>query len=36
VFGDDLPRDERFTGPVAAALARLFALGARETVRRTN
>ncbi|NBJ10572.1 mannitol dehydrogenase family protein [Microvirga arsenatis] len=32
VFGDDLPRDPRFTGTVTEALARLFAQGARRTV----
>jgi len=32
VFGDDLPRDPRFTGPVTDALSRLFTQGARATV----
>lgn len=32
VFGDDLPADPRFTGPVTAALARLYAEGARKVV----
>lgn len=32
VFGDDLPRDPRFTGPVTDALRRLFADGARAVV----
>ena len=32
VFGEDLPRDPRFTGPVTAALGRLFAEGARAVV----
>ncbi len=32
VFGDDLPADPRFTGPVRAALRRLFTDGARATV----
>jgi len=32
IFGDDLPNDPRFTGTVTAALARLFANGARRTV----
>ncbi|CAO3435985.1 mannitol dehydrogenase family protein [Azospirillum doebereinerae] len=32
VFGDDLPRDARFTGPVTDALHRLFADGARAVV----
>ncbi len=35
VFGTDLPADPRFTGPVTAALAALFAKGARTTVRET-
>ncbi|MBF5095975.1 mannitol dehydrogenase family protein, partial [Azospirillum sp. INR13] len=35
VFGDDLPRDPRFTGPVTAALKRLFAEGARAVVAAT-
>jgi len=34
VFGDDLPRDNRFTEPVATALALLFEAGAKEAVRR--
>ena len=29
VFGEDLPQDPRFTGPVTAALKRLFAEGSR-------
>jgi fructuronate reductase len=32
VFGDELPRDPRFTGPVTDALRRLFTDGARATV----
>lgn len=32
IFGDDLPNDPRFTGPVADALAQLYAKGARRTV----
>ncbi|CAO3405184.1 mannitol dehydrogenase family protein [Azospirillum palustre] len=32
VFGEDLPRDPRFTAPVTAALKRLFAEGARAVV----
>jgi fructuronate reductase len=32
IFGDDLPGDVRFTGAVTAALAQLFAKGARKTV----
>ncbi|MEZ0169971.1 mannitol dehydrogenase family protein [Microvirga sp. TS319] len=32
IFGDDLPGDPRFTGPVGAALARLYAQGAKRTV----
>ncbi|WP_414473586.1 mannitol dehydrogenase family protein [Microvirga sp. M2] len=32
IFGDDLPRDPRFTGPVGTALARLYAQGAKRTV----
>lgn len=32
VFGDDLPRDPRFTGPVTDALRHLYAQGARATV----
>lgn len=35
VFGDDLPRAPRFTGPVTAALKRLFAEGARAVVAAT-
>jgi fructuronate reductase len=35
VFGEDLPRDPRFTGPVTAALKRLFAEGARAVVAAT-
>ncbi len=35
VFGEDLPRDPRFTGPVVAALHRLFAEGARAVVAAT-
>ncbi|PWC32788.1 mannitol dehydrogenase family protein [Azospirillum sp. TSO35-2] len=35
VFGEDLPRDPRFTGPVTAALRRLFAEGARAVVAAT-
>jgi fructuronate reductase len=34
VFGDDLPRDPRFTAPVARALARLLSEGAAATVQR--
>ncbi len=33
VFGTDLPKDPRFTGPVTAALRSLFEKGARETAR---
>jgi fructuronate reductase len=33
IFGEDLPKDPRFTGPVTAALAKLFADGAAPTVR---
>jgi len=33
VFGTDLPKDPRFTGPVTAALRSLFEKGAQETVR---
>ncbi len=36
VFGDDLPRDVRFTGPVTTALGLLFAQGARKTVAAVN
>jgi fructuronate reductase len=32
IFGDDLPNDPRFTSSVTAALARLFANGAKRTV----
>ena len=32
VFGEDLPRDPRFTRPVTAALGRLLALGAKRVV----
>lgn len=32
VFGTDLPRDPRFTGAVTAALARLYAVGAKQSV----
>jgi fructuronate reductase len=32
IFGDDLPGDVRFTGAVTAALAQLYAKGARRTV----
>ncbi|WP_134496414.1 mannitol dehydrogenase family protein [Microvirga pakistanensis] len=32
IFGDDLPGDSRFTGPVGMALARLYAQGAKRTV----
>jgi fructuronate reductase len=32
IFGDDLPADPRFTGPVSAALTRLYAQGAKQTV----
>lgn len=32
VFGDDLPRDPRFTGPVTEALHRLFTRGAKAVV----
>lgn len=32
VFGADLPRDPRFTGPVTAALRRLYAEGSRTVV----
>ncbi len=35
VFGDDLPADSRFTGPVRAALRRLYAEGARKVVATT-
>jgi fructuronate reductase len=34
VFGDDLPRDPRFTGPVSRALAQLLSEGAAATVER--
>ena len=34
VFGDDLPADPRFSGPVARALAELLEFGARATVAR--
>ena len=34
IFGDDLPGDPRFTGAVTAALAQLYADGARKTVAR--
>jgi fructuronate reductase len=33
VFGEDLPRDDRFTGPVRNVLASLFANGAAAPVR---
>ena len=32
VFGDDLPRDERFAAAVSGWLERLHAIGARATV----
>ena len=32
IFGDDLPGDPRFTGAVTAALAQLYAKGAKRTV----
>lgn len=32
IFGDDLPKDSRFTGAVTANLARLYEKGARRTV----
>lgn len=32
IFGDDLPHDARFTGPVTMALAKLYAQGAKQTV----
>lgn len=32
VFGEDLPRDPRFTGPLTAALDRLFATGIRKAI----
>lgn len=32
IFGDDLPKDPRFTGAVTAHLARLYEKGARRTV----
>jgi fructuronate reductase len=32
IFGDDLPADPRFAGPVQGALSRLFAKGAKQTV----
>ncbi|MCG7391773.1 mannitol dehydrogenase family protein [Microvirga sp. ACRRW] len=32
IFGDDLPHDARFTGPVKAALGQLYAQGAKRTV----
>lgn len=32
IFGDDLPNDPRFTGPVLAALKQLYAQGAKRTV----
>ena len=32
IFGDDLPNDPRFTGPVTDALTQLYAKGARRTV----
>jgi fructuronate reductase len=32
IFGDDLPRDPRFAGPVTAALKKLYAQGAKQTV----
>jgi fructuronate reductase len=32
IFGDDLPGDPRFTGAVTAALAQLYARGAKRTV----
>ncbi len=35
VFGDDLPRDPRFTGAVTDALRRLYAEGARAVVQST-
>jgi fructuronate reductase len=31
IFGDDLPSDPRFTGPVQKALDQLFATGAKRT-----
>jgi fructuronate reductase len=33
IFGEDLPKDPRFTEPVTAALGKLFADGAAPTVR---
>jgi fructuronate reductase len=36
IFGDDLPGDPRFTGPVIAHLAALFEQGAARTVDRSN
>ena len=32
IFGDDLPKDPRFTGAVTTALAQLYAVGAKRTV----
>jgi fructuronate reductase len=32
IFGDDLPGDARFTGPVTSALGQLYAKGAKRTV----
>jgi fructuronate reductase len=32
IFGDDLPKDPRFTGAVTANLARLYERGAKRTV----
>jgi fructuronate reductase len=32
IFGDDLPNDARFTGPVTSALRQLYAHGAKRTV----
>ncbi|MGO4387894.1 mannitol dehydrogenase family protein [Microvirga sp. 2YAF29] len=32
IFGDDLPRDPRFTGSVTSALKKLYAQGAKRTV----
>jgi fructuronate reductase len=32
IFGEDLPGDRRFTGPVTEALEQLFANGSRRTV----
>jgi fructuronate reductase len=36
IFGDDLPRDARFTAPVTRALSELFAHGAAATVARRH